>query len=207
MPFNSYPSAAEVARSHRIRIRIEEFVNPVPLPHDEHLRVDLEFTLRDSLYRISAAAVCESLIYPILRRVWRTYVTDLTLWSHYPLTFDGDLCGIPDYMISRRSPLGFPVPDQPFLLIVEAKRDDFERGWGQCLAAMRAAQKLSGSPELTFFGASTNGVTWQFGRLDADEFIQDSRPFSIQDLDGLVAALNQVMLCCRKQAARLPAGV
>ena len=206
MPFNSYSTAAEVAIAHRIRICNMDFLTPAPLALGAYFRAEIEFTLRAISYRISEAAVCETLIYPMLREVWRPYLDDLSLWSHLPLTFDSDLCGTPDYMISRRSPLGASVPDQPFLLVVEAKRDDFVRGWGQCLAAMRAAQSLHGDPEIAFFGASTNGQSWEFGRLRGDDFDQDPRTFALRDLDGLAAALNDVMIRCQDQAARLPAG-
>lgn len=207
MPFNSYATAADVAIAHRIRLSTAEFVAPAPIALNEYFRSEVDFTLRDVSYRVSEAAVCETLIYPVLREVWRLYLNELSLWSHLPLAFDPDLCGTPDYMVSRRSPLGAPVPDQPFLLVVEAKKDDFDRGWGQCLSAMRAAQGLCEEADLTFSGASTNGRTWEFGRIEGDVFLQDPRPFSILDLHGLSAALHDIMIRCRDQAARLPAGV
>ena len=38
------------------------------------------------------------------------------------------------FFFAKRSPLG-PVRDRPYVLFVEAKKDDFDAGWGQCLAA------------------------------------------------------------------------
>jgi len=90
----------------------------------------------------------------------------LTLWSHVPLTWDADLCGVPDYLVTRRSPLGPMIFDPPYVfLVIEAKKDDFARAWGQCLAAMLAAQKLNPAADRTLFGATTNGRSWEFGRL------------------------------------------
>ncbi len=207
MPFNSYATTADVAIAHRIRTQRAEFIEPRPAMLSAYFREELAFTLHEVAFGISESAVCENLIHPLLREVWKPHRGSLAMWSHQPLAYNDDLCGTPDYMISRRSPLGFIVPDQPFFLIVEAKRDDFERGWGQCLAAMRAAQKLSADDELTFFGASTNGRLWSFGRLIGDEFTEDLRIPSINDVDLVAAALNDIMLRCRDQAARLPVGV
>src|SRR2546426_616143 len=78
------------------------------------------------------------------------------------------------------------------LPVVEAKKDDFTRGWGQCLAAMLAAQKLNDLPEQTICGITTNGQVWQFGQLHADVFTQDPRSFTLEDVDSLGAALHFV---------------
>ena len=110
-------------------------------------------------------AACEALIYPLLRETWKSYRETLTLWSHQPLSYDEELSGAPDYMLPRRSPLGPLIPDQPYLLVVEAKKDDFTRGWGQCLAAMLAAQKVNNLKEQTEYGITTNGRVWECGRL------------------------------------------
>ena len=161
-------------------------------------------TLSDVAYDGSEYAACETLIYPLLREVWKSYRETLTLWSHQPLTYDAELSGTPDYMVARRSPLGPIVFDAPFFLVVEAKKDDFVRGWAQCLAAMLAAQKLNGRPSQTLYGVSTNGLAWQFGRLEKDEFTQEPEPFTLQSLDTLAAALHYVFSRCRDEAARHP---
>ena len=207
MPFHSYLSPSDVARRHRLHWRKAEVLGAVPFVLSEYFREELALTLTDVPFDRSESAACETLIYPLLREVWKPYRADLTIWSHEPIAFDEDLCGVPDFLISRRSPLGIFVPDQPFLLVVEAKRDDFARGWGQCLAAMRAAQKISGLDDLIFQGIATNGRTWEFGKLEGEDFTQDTRPFTIQGLSELAEALHDVILRCRDQAARLPAGV
>jgi len=202
MPFASYSSLSDVALKHRIRCHQSDFVVQVPAPLSEHFRSELEFTLKEVPFSRSDSAACETLIYPFLREVWKPYWESLTLWSHEPLAYDDDLCGIPDFIIGRRSELGSIVFDMPYLLIVEAKRDDFLRGWGQCLAAMRAAQKLNDQPDEALYGICTNGRAWEFGRLRGDDFTQDTRLFSLENSDELAGALHFVMLQCRDQAAR-----
>jgi hypothetical protein len=205
MPFVNYQSAADVARAYHITFQREPFVGEVRIPLSDTFLSDLAFTLREIPFTHSEAAVSETLIFPMLRDVWRHYYDTLTLWSHQPIAYDTDLSGIPDYLVARRSPLGPFVLDQPYLLIMEAKRDDFERGWGQCLAAMVASQKLNNLPQQTIYGITTNGRAWEFGQLQNDQFTHDPRPFSLQNLDALAAALHFVFSTCRDQVMRLPA--
>jgi hypothetical protein len=204
MPFASYATIADVARAHRIHLQRAAFVTPVPASLSDYFRSELEFTLSEVSFDGSEYSACETLIYPILREVWKPYREAVTLWSHQPLYYNEDLSGVPDYLVARRSPLGHLVLDAPYLLVVEAKKDDFPRGWGECLAAMLAAQKLSELSEQTFYGISTNGLVWQFGQLQGDTFTQDSRPFSLEDVENLTAAVHFVMLKCRDQAAAQP---
>ncbi len=205
MPFANYRSVADVARQYQIHVRRGNFVMPLPASLSDHFRAELEFTLREVPFDGSEAAACETLIYPFLREVWRAYLEVLTLWSHQPLTYDADLSGVPDYLAARRSPLGPFIFDQPCLLVVEAKKDDFTHGWGQCLAAMLAAQKLNDSPGHSVHGITTNGQVWQFGRLDDDVFTQDPRSFTLEDVDHLGAALRFVFARCSDALTRASA--
>jgi len=207
MPFANYQSVADVARPFQIHFRRENFVIPLPAPLSDYFRSELDFTLREVPFDDSESAACETLIYPCLREVWRAYLEALTLWSHQPITYDADLSGVPDYLVARRSPLGPLILDQPYLLVVEAKKDDFTRGWGQCVAAMLAAQKLNDLPEQTIYGITTNGQVWQFGQLHADVFTKDPRSFTLEDVDNLGAALHFVFAQCRDQVTRLYSAV
>src|SRR5947207_4006149 len=101
MPFTSYATDADVARAHRLQVRRADFVTPVPAVLGEHFRAELAFTLHEVPFAASEAFVCETLIYPLLREVWKPYSNSLTLWGHQPIHFDDDLCGTPDFLIAR----------------------------------------------------------------------------------------------------------
>lgn len=203
MPFANYQSVADVARPFRIHVRRANFVVPHLAVLSDYFRAELDFTLREVPFDGSEAAACETLIYPFLREVWRPYLDALTLWSHQPIAYDTDLSGVPDYLLARRSPLGASILDQPYLLVVEAKKDDFVRGWGQCLAAMLAAQKLNDLPDQTIYGITTNGQVWQLGQLYGDVFTQDLRAFTLEDVDSVGAALHFVFAQCHDWVTQL----
>ena len=78
----------------------------------------------------------------VLREVYKGYANYYALRVKKPITYDV-LSGTPDYFISTRSELGKLVVGTPLIMLVEAKKNDFEVGWGQCLAELVAAQKIN----------------------------------------------------------------
>jgi hypothetical protein len=201
MPFASYATLGEVAQAYQVTCLQSEFVAPLPLPLPEHFRAEMAFVQRRVAFDSSEFAICENLVYPILKEVWKAYVDEFDLWSHVPLSYNADLCGTPDYFLARKSPWGNVVVDKPYLVVVEAKRDDFARGWAQCLAAMLAAQKLNDLPEQILYGVATNGRVWEFGKLRQTTFTRDSRSFTLRDLDEVCGAVRYLFEQCRRQLA------
>lgn len=204
MAFGTFKTLEEVVRRYQVQVRQEPFVVPQARPVDGRFRERLEFLQANAPVSASEEAICEFLIAPILQEVWLPYSDSLMIWSHVAFTADETLTGFPDYFFARRSPLG-AVRDKPFVLFVEAKKDDFDGGWGQCLAAMLAAQKLNGQPERAIHGGVSNGRIWYLGKLVGRTLTQDPRPSVLTDLPALFAALNYVFGQARDQS--LDAGV
>ena len=134
MPFTSYATIGDVAHAHNIQCRRATFVKQASAPFSDYFRSEIALTLSAVPYDSTESAACETLIYPLLREAWKPYRDILTIWSRPPITLDADLCGTPDFLVARRSPLGPMIFDMPYFLVVEAKRDDFVRGWGQRLS-------------------------------------------------------------------------
>ena len=102
---------------------------------------------------------------------------------------DAKLTGTPDYMLSRKSDLGKNVLGLPLLLVVEAKRNDFEQGWGQCLAELIACDKLN-QHSRPVYGIVTDGKLWEFGQLEHQVFTKNLASYIITDIDPLFCILN-----------------
>ncbi len=196
MSFESYRSIAEVLTEYQIQALEHDFVQPQPFVVDAAFREDLTFSLREFNFDESEYGVCEAVIFPVLKAVYRHYRDAFVLWSHKPLTYDAKLTGVPDYLLAKRSPLGKMVFDQPYFVAIEAKRDDFIRGWGQCLAELVAIQKLNANPHQPVYGIVANGQLWQFGRLQNQTFTKNLTSYTVSDLDGLMGAVNAVFRLC-----------
>jgi hypothetical protein len=198
MPFGDFKTVQDVAVAYQISLRKEPFIEPIPFAVDEAFQEEMEFFLTNVETSMSEWAVCEFMIAPVLKKIWKAYSDLMTMWSHVSLGVQEPLVGVPDYFFCRRSPLGV-VRDRPYIVVVEAKKDDFVAGWGQCLAAMLAAQQMNGQAPVTIYGCVSNGGTWQFGKLDGTTFTQEFRHFTITDLPALFAALNYLFKQAHQQ--------
>jgi hypothetical protein len=196
MPFTTYKTISAVLQDYQIVSAETNFVVETHLPISDSFRADLEFSLRELVFDNSEYAICENLIYPVLKEIYKSYRDKFMLWSHQPLNFDETLSGVPDYVVAKRSPLGKFVFDQPYVIVIEAKRDDFAAGWGQCLAEMVTAQKLNERGIQPVFGIVSNGKIWEFGRLVSDRFTRNIEGYTIYNLDRLFAAINYIFAQC-----------
>jgi hypothetical protein len=196
MAFDSFKSIAEVLTEYQITSTDARILEPKPFTIPDSFRENLAFYQAELTFDESESAVCEMIIFPILSTVYRQHYQKLSLWSHKTITYDNTLTGIPDYILAKRSPLGKVVFDKPYFTAVEAKRDDFIKGWGQCLAQMVAMQKLNETPDKPVYGIVTNGQLWQFGRLIHQEFHREIQGYTIFDLDTLMAVLNFLFQQC-----------
>ena len=199
MAFTQFKTLGDVLKQYRIRYEEENFKILTQVKVPKALVTDLAFTLKNIAYDVSEAAICENLIYPILKNVWIPYVDSFALWSHKPIEYDTDLAGIPDYLISKRSDLGKIIFEVPYIAVVEAKKDDFSGGWAQCGAEMYAMQRLNKGMDLTIYGIVSNGETWEIAKLDGDLFTFFKNRYDINDLKKLYNALSSVMTLCLKQ--------
>lgn len=205
MAFQSFKTIGEVLQKYLLTYREESFVSAMPTTEAPlRLREEIDFTLREMTFNNSENAVCESLIFPVLKEVWReSFTGTLALWSHQALRYDKVLSGVPDYIISRRSPLGKVVFESPFLAAVEAKKDDFVRGWAQCAAEMLAVQKINGFAEEAVFGIVTSGKVWEIAKLEGQIFTKHPASWSIFDLDALTTALRWLFRECETISEQL----
>ncbi|MCP2727924.1 hypothetical protein [Limnofasciculus baicalensis] len=203
MAFSNYKDIGEVLKQFQVTYTEANFMGEAEFSIPDYFRKDLEFMMREAVVDNSEFAVCENLIYPVIKEVWKTYHSKFVLWSHKSLTYDQDLCGFPEYILAQRSPLGKFVFEKPYFLLIEAKQDKFEAGWAQCIAEMIAAQRLNDELQVTILGIVSNGNTWQFGKLEGDIFTKNITPYTIYELDKLFAAVNYIFQQCELQLNEL----
>jgi hypothetical protein len=203
MAFSNYKDIATVLKEFQITYTEANFMNEVEFSISDYFREDLETVMQDGVPSASEFSICENLIYPILKEVWKCYRSNFVLWGHKSLTYDENLSGFPEYILARRSPLGKVVFDKPYFLLVEAKQDKFDEGWAQCLAEMVAAQRLNDELRVLIFGIVSNGDRWQFGKLETNIFTLNKTFYTIQELDKLFAAVNYVFQQCELQLNQL----
>jgi len=203
MAFSNYKDIGEVLQEFQVTYTQANFIIELEFNIPDYFREDLETIMEDGVPDNSEFSICENLIYPVIKEVWKHYRSKFVLWGHKSLTYDQNLCGFPEYILAKRSPLGKFVFGKPYFLLVEAKQDKFDEGWAQCLAEMVAAQKLNDELNVTVFGIVSNGDRWQFGKLETNIFTRNKAYYTIQELDKLFAAVNYIFQQCELQLNQL----
>jgi hypothetical protein len=137
----------------------------------------------------------EFMIAPALLELHRLLGRSFGLFSGIELTADSDrgLNGPCDFVVTRDR---IQVVMRPPILMVAATTNDCVRDcFGQCIAAMVAAQILNdraGQPT-PVFGVSTTGTEWRFLRLDGTALTFDKRTYLIDNPGAILGVLRHII--------------
>ena len=163
---------------------------PAPFFQERMTRLQAAFDLSSSEHakELLIDAVCEEAIlsHPALK-----------IWKGAPLS-DEMTTGYADYLIAKRR----RYLNHPFLCVIEAKKDDFEKGLAQCLVEMRACQWTNRQDgfESNVFGIVTNGEVWKFYKLEQTGAAHESLPYSIRQIEDVLGVLSFIFAACERCA-------
>ncbi|MCP4129763.1 MAG: hypothetical protein GY754_01985 [bacterium] len=174
MQFSEFKNINMVLEKYPLKIRREKFLPDSTTELPQWFLENLNFASIKKQLNENEHFYCEVFIYPFLQEAWKKH-RKLQLWSHQPINYNNELTGEPDYLISY-------IPDKvisniintPLLAVVEAKKENFTEGWGQCLAEMIACRNINNS-DITVYGIVTSGELWQFGKLEGDVFTESGK--------------------------------
>ncbi|GAB1539845.1 hypothetical protein NUACC21_25120 [Scytonema sp. NUACC21] len=86
MAFSNYKTIGEVLKEFQITYTEVNFIIETEFIVSDYLREDLETTMRDGVVDNSEFAICENLVFPVLKEVWKSYRSQFILWSHQSFT-------------------------------------------------------------------------------------------------------------------------
>ncbi len=86
----------------------------------------------------------------------------------------------------------------PYVLVSEAKKDDFEQGWGQCLMALKTAAILNDQAGRRFevYGIVSSGRIWEFGQYTPDHKFYRSDAYTIGQPASILGILRVIFTAC-----------
>ena len=113
MAFSSYKDIGSVLKEFQINYTEENFLGEIDFNISDYFREDLQTVMQDGVPNASEFSICENLIYPVLKEVWKCYRRQFILWSHQSLNYDEKFSGFPEYIFARKSPLEKVVFDKP----------------------------------------------------------------------------------------------
>jgi len=190
MAFSDYKSVSQVQKEFGIKYREENFIVAQEAKVSAVFLKEFEFNRENIYVFTSEASRTELIISPILREVYKGYHDKYSFWIQKSIAYNERLNGTPDYIIAARSVLGKTVLELPLVVVVEARKNDFEQGWGQCLAELVTAQKINNKVNVPVHGIVTDGELWKFGRLVSDTFTGNIEGYTVASLTRLFGALN-----------------
>ncbi len=136
------------------------------------------------------------IVTPIISELWARYGG--RIGAHYGLEFNADpdagLNGYCDLLITRAPQQ--PLIVAPVVVIVEAKRDNVENGYGQCIAGMVGAQRFNrreGNGIESVYGVVTTGNLWRFLRLSGAVLTFDLMEYAFTQVDRLLGILTHIV--------------
>ena len=192
MSFSQFKNIADVQKAYTIKYEESIFIPTIDLPVPDAFMQEFRFNKENIDIFSSEAARSELIISPLLREIYKRHNQRYAFWIQKPITFNEVLSGTPDYLFSKKSKLGKTVLETPIVIVVEAKKNDFEQGWGQCLAELVAAQKINDDTLNPIYGVVTDGNLWQFGRLQERLFTKNEKNYTIDDMPALFGALEHI---------------
>jgi len=197
MPYGKFERIEQVADTFSITVKRASFLEKRDLPVDDFFLRRMQRALLKDVNFVNEDAIRQHLIAPILDIVSEQYA-ELEVWSEVTYTVDAtrDLDGKPDYLIAPYAENGGIAT--PPLCIMEAKEQDWKKGWAQAFAEMYAASTQGAT---CCYGVVTTGDVWQCGRLeDGSVFTRDPMKLSaIENLQNVLNTLNWLFQQARDQ--------
>ena len=199
MAFSDFQNIEQVISQYPLEIRSGKFIPDVELELPDLFIENLNFSLEMRSVDESEAFFRENFIFPFLHQAWKRH-RKLKLWSHRSLVYDQELYGEPDYLVSAMiEGVIDKLINKPFLAVAEAKKEDFARGWAQCLAEMIACQKINEDESVVIYGIVPTGLVWEFGKLEQDTFTKHIVSYSISAPNQIFGILDFIFAECEKQ--------
>jgi len=192
MSFSQFKNIAEVQKEYKIKYEEGIFVSTLDIVVPQAFIEEFRFNKENIDIFSSEASRSELIISPLLREIYKRHSKNYSFWIQKPISFNEVLSGTPDYIFSKRSALGKTVLETPIVIVVEAKKNDFEQGWGQCLAELVASQKINNNETNSVYGVVTDGNLWQFGRLQEHLFTKNEKNYTIDNMQELFGALEHL---------------
>ncbi len=148
------------------QVFVNKTLDAIPArPVSDLLIQTLNLNVSFALAQGTEKARSEFIIAPVLTEFRQQTKEQISIFSGWKFNVDQKLglTGFCDYIISR-SPYQ-SVLEAPVVIAVEAKRQDFEKGYVQCIAEMYAARIFNqqrGNQVRLIYGCVTIGNVWHF---------------------------------------------
>ena len=172
--------------------KVDLFIDTPILEPSLFLQEILAYNLPLALASNSEKARSEMIISPILIELRKQLQDKINIFSgiEFNVESDNGLTGVCDFIISNSSEQLFI--SAPVVTLVEAKKENINAGFGQCVAEMIAAKifnERSKNEIPAIYGTVTTGTNWRFLKLEGSIINIDLSEYYLRDIDKILGIL------------------
>lgn len=203
MKISDFKSNPEMLLHFGLKVLTEKFIDfdtitPIEIP--SYLEEDLTFLLANRGNTDMEFYACEAFIFPLLKEAWKRN-PQAKLFSHPQIKYE-DLVLIPDYVVTARDKSGLNYFQKPLLITVEAKNDDYAKGWSDVYKQLMVARLLNENNEIPIYVIVSIGEGWQIGKLNGNIIHKHPTTLALASPDKLLGVLNYIFADCVRTAER-----
>ncbi len=203
MKFSEFKTIADTLDYFGYTVHNEEFINfeniaPIEIP--DYLKKDIRFVLAERGDTDMEFYACEFLISPLLKEAWKRN-PKAKLYSHPQIKYE-DLILVPDYVVAPRNKTGVNIFSKPLLITVEAKNDDYEKGWADVYRQLVVARLLNENQAIPIYAIVSIGKGWEFGKLDGNIIYKHPLGIGLDNANKLLGVLDFIFADCVKTAEK-----
>ena len=193
MGYSNYRKIKSVIKKFNLdMLSVNLFANVQPIEPSDWLKETLRRT--ESVLLTSEKAKSERVISPILTEVFESYRDRISFFSGEALNVrpEDDLAGECDFFFALHPPKLYI--DAPIISLAESKNEDMQWGIAQCAAQMYGAKlynEMEGKDIPFIYGCATDGIEWQFMKLENDVYYVDNKVFT--DLKEILGVWHHII--------------
>ena len=193
MGYSNYKKIKTVVKKFNLDVRVVSLFSEIEKVEPSSWLVE---TLKRSNVMVltNEKTKSERVISPILVEIAQSYTEHISFFSGESLNIkpEDDLSGECDFFFALHPPK--PYIDAPIISLAESKDEDMEWGVAQCAAQMYGAKlfnDMEGKEIPVIFGCATDGIEWQFMKLENNVYYLDNRVFT--ELPAILGIWHQIL--------------
>jgi hypothetical protein len=203
MKFSDFKTNADLLNHFGLGVTNQKFVdfeaiNPINIA--THLVEDIDFALANRGDTDMEFYACEFFILPLLKEAWKRN-PKIKLFSHPQIRYD-DMILVPDYVVTPKDRIGLNTFTKPLLITVEAKNDDYEKGWADIYRQLVVARAINQNNEVPIYAIVSIGTGWQIGKLDGNLIYRHPTPLGLDNANKILGVLDFIFADCVKTAEK-----
>jgi hypothetical protein len=181
MGYSNYKQIKQVVKKFHLDMRLVNLFADGVAPVAPSSWLQETLTLAQATPITNEKSKSERIVSPILLEASRNYAGQISFFSGEQLNVrpEDDLVGECDFFFSLHPPKLYM--DAPIISLAEAKDENMEWGIAQCAAQMLGAKfynEMENRDVPFIYGCATDGIEWQFLKLENDVYDVDNKVFT-----------------------------